>query len=392
MKMSAIIPARGGSKGVPAKNKRMLDGMPLIAKTITSANQAASVANVYITSDDDEILDISAQFGGIPIRRPEKLSGDKASSEDALLHALDFIDKETTTLVFLQCTSPFTTAEDIDKVVETFVKKKANSALSVTEFHGFLWKSNDEGNGEGINHNFRQLRKLRQDAPIQYIETGAIYVIDIELFKKTKNRFCGKCVPVPVQTGRFEIDTEHDWKVAEALIQNDTFPNELINEHLKSIEAIVMDFDGVHTNDLVMVDQDGRESVVCSRKDGMGIELLNQRGYKLAIISKEENNVVRKRAEKLCLEVFHGIDDKAACLTRWIKKQQLKAEQVAFVGNDINDIECMNSVGLAVCPADAHETVKAIAHLVLKEKGGCGAIRELAERMLLLNDSKTLRR
>nr|WP_319486578.1 acylneuraminate cytidylyltransferase [uncultured Cohaesibacter sp.] len=382
----AVIPARGGSKGVPRKNKRLLGGIPLVARSIRAALGAKSVDAVFVSSDDDEILEIATEWGAIPIKRPDALANDSATSESALFHVLDEIKRrgeEVQTLVFLQCTSPFTTSEDIDAVVAAFEDKEADSAFSVSDNHGFLWSLDENGYGLGVNHDHSRQRLRRQDLKPQFLETGAIYVMNVDAFRKAGHRFCGSLVPVPIDTLVFEIDSLQDWDIAVSLCGSLDRQSSKA-EALRNVKVIVTDFDGVHTDDLVTVNELGQESVVCSRRDGMGLELLREAGYRVIILSKEKNVVVQKRGEKLQVEVIHGVDQKEAVLTDWLRANGLDWSEIAYVGNDINDIACMKNAALGLCPSDAVSSVLQIADIILPEKGGKGALRGLSD--LILSD------
>ena len=148
---------------------------------------------------------------------------------------------------------------------------------------------------------------------------------------------------------------------------------------LSVIKAIAFDFDGVFTDDRVLVSETGQEHVFCSRSDGLGIGMLRDAGVHMVIISKERNLVVSARGAKLSLEVVQGCDDKLPVLKAWMSRVGVSAEATAYMGNDVNDLECMNHVGLAIAPCDAHRAVLTIADLVTTHRGGRGAIREVAD-------------
>ena len=150
---------------------------------------------------------------------------------------------------------------------------------------------------------------------------------------------------------------------------------------LTNIKAIAFDFDGVFTDDRVIVSETGEESVTCSRSDGMGIGLLCEAGIHMIIISKEKNRVVAARAGKLSLEVVHGCDDKLPVLQAWMTRVGATPATTAYIGNDINDLACMNYVGVAIAPADAHQSALDAAHIVTIKPGGRGAIREVADAL-----------
>jgi N-acylneuraminate cytidylyltransferase len=154
------------------------------------------------------------------------------------------------------------------------------------------------------------------------------------------------------------------------------------HELLKNIEAVVTDFDGVHTDNLVYVDENGIENVRCSRSDGMGITALREAGFKLLILSKERNPVVSRRGEKLKVEVIQGCDNKLEALKKWLAAHNISSQQCIYVGNDINDLECLQYVGMSVSPADAHESVSHAVTWKLSSMGGRGAIREMCDVLI----------
>ena len=151
---------------------------------------------------------------------------------------------------------------------------------------------------------------------------------------------------------------------------------------LKQIKAVIFDFDGVFTDNRVIVSTTGEEFVICDRGDGMGTNLLAAAGIKMLILSKEKNAVVTSRGKKLNIEVIQGCDDKLPELIQWLQKNNVDAQQAAYIGNDINDLECLKHVGVAVIPADAHHSVIDTATWILQHNGGRGAIREFADVIL----------
>lgn len=151
------------------------------------------------------------------------------------------------------------------------------------------------------------------------------------------------------------------------------------------VGALAMDFDGVHTDNRVLVAQDGTESVWCNRSDGLGIELLRKSGVPVVVLSKERNPVVAARCAKLQIPCVQGVDDKVTALKEWAANAHVEASELVFLGNDINDLECLRWAGCAVAVNDSHPEVLRSAHLVLEAKGGQGAVRELCELILVRN-------
>lgn len=221
MRAIAIIPARGGSKGLPRKNVLPLHGRPMITWTIDAALSTPEIIKVFVSTDDPEIASISRVAGAHVIDRPAKLATDEASSESALLHALDNIERMDGTVpehtVFLQCTSPLTLPDDITGTLEQ-LNTGADSALAVTAFHHFLWRNRANG-AEGINHD-KAMRQRRQDREIEWLETGSVYAFKSAEFRTEKKRFFGRVGLYPIAPERvLEIDSLADFELAAARLK-----------------------------------------------------------------------------------------------------------------------------------------------------------------------------
>lgn len=386
---ACIILARGGSKGIPGKNLRPVGGVSLIGRAVRAGRAADRVTAVYVSTDDAAIADEARLHGARIIDRPADLASDTATSESGWLHALEVLRADlpdVARLVFLQCTSPFITGADIDGCLDAMDGQGAACALSVVEDHGFLWGYDAAGFGTGVNHDHTQQRQRRQDLPPRFRESGAIYCVETGAFERSGQRFCGPVALCPVDHPPIEIDTAQDLEIC-ALIAAGTGRAEVDRATLQTLKAVVMDFDGVHTDNLVLTDQDGRESVSTSRGDGMGLSLLRQAGrHRLMILSKERNPVVLRRAEKLGIEVYNAVDDKVAALEGWLAEAGLGWEQMVYVGNDVNDLGALEHAGVAACPSDAHPRVLGRADWILPYPGGRGALRYLADTLLALAD------
>lgn len=159
-------------------------------------------------------------------------------------------------------------------------------------------------------------------------------------------------------------------------------------EKIKKIRLAVFDFDGVFTDNRVIVSEDGKESVCCNRSDGLGLKRLREVGVESMILSSEKNPVVSKRAQKLEIECVQGVTDKLKVLQQEIRRRGLRMETVAFVGNDINDADCLRSVGLPVLVGDAWPDVRPLARWILKRNGGEGAVREFCDALWAAQSGK----
>jgi N-acylneuraminate cytidylyltransferase len=217
----AIIPARGGSKGVPRKNVRDLAGRPLLAWSIEDARESTRVGRVFVSTEDAEIARVARTCGAEVVDRPAELARDETSSEAALLHALEVIEAgggEAALVVFLQATCPVRTGADIDAAIARLESAGADSLLSVSPSHAFLWREQD-GLGVPVNHDYR-VRLRRQDLPPQYRENGSIYVFKPWVLKRGNNRLGGRIVlfPMPEEAG-IDIDSENDLEIAAAALR-----------------------------------------------------------------------------------------------------------------------------------------------------------------------------
>jgi YrbI family 3-deoxy-D-manno-octulosonate 8-phosphate phosphatase len=371
----AVIPARGGSKGIPGKNIAQVGGVPLVARAVQAAQGARLVQCVVVSTDDPMIADVARATGAEIVLRPAALSGDNATSESAVLHAIDELGIEPRVVLLIQCTSPFLTSGDVDAVTVPVLAGQADSAFTAAPTHGFLWRPD----GSGVNHDPHE-RLRRQDRPTELLETGAAYAMRTDALRATGHRFTGRVQPVEVNAARtLEIDAPDDLERARLLAAHLDSRAELTAAEL---DAVVLDFDGTLTDDRVTVDQDGRESVTVHRGDGLGVAALRRAGLDVVIMSTETNPVVSARARKLQVPALTGIAHKGAALTRWCAQHGHDLRRVAYVGNDVNDLPCFDIVGWPIAVADAHHTVRARARIVTAASGGHGAVREVASRLL----------
>ncbi|MBO0981621.1 acylneuraminate cytidylyltransferase [Microbacterium sp. SD291] len=378
-KAVAIIPARGGSKGVPRKNLQRVGGVPLVVRAIRAAADADGIDLVVVSTDDEEIAAVSTAAGARVVRRPAELAADTSTSESAVLHALDELARsgdDFEVVAFLQATSPFIPSDALADAVAEVRAERADSVFAAHETYGFLWREGGARDAEAINHE-AAFRPRRQDREPHFLETGAFYVFSAEGFRESRHRFFGRTriAQVPEWTA-IEIDDEHQLRIARSLASLHEQPLRI------PVAAVVTDFDGVHTDDTAIIDADGRERVRVSREDGMGVSLLRRAGVPMLILSTEMNGVVRARAEKLRVPVLHGIDDKETALRAWASGNGIELDSIAYLGNDVNDLPAMRIVGWPVAVANAHPLVIEAARVVLRREGGRGAVRELIERVL----------
>ncbi|MGA5573393.1 cytidylyltransferase domain-containing protein [Streptomyces koyangensis] len=387
----AVIPARGGSKGVPGKNLAEVGGVPLVARAVHACRTARLVSEVLVSTDDPAIAEAARAAGATAVERPAPLSGDTATSEAAVLHALDTDEARhgrlADVVLLVQCTSPFLTADDVDGVTAA-VLEGADTAVTAAPFHGFLWRDLATGatpsSGHGVNHDAAH-RPRRQDRPEDLLETGAAYAMRGDGFRAVRHRFFGRTALVRTDPARvLEIDDPHDLARARALaplLDRNEAPG-VRRPGPGDVDAVVLDFDGTQTDDTVQIDAEGRERVSVHRGDGLGIAALRDAGIPLLILSTEQNPVVTARARKLRIPVLHGVDRKDEALKQWCDEQGVDPARVLYAGNDANDLPCFALAGWPVAVASAHEPVRRAARAVTTAPGGRGAIREIASWLL----------
>ena len=219
MNSVCIIPARGGSKGIPKKNIIPIAGKPLVAWSIEQAVRAQSIRRVYVSTDDDQIAVVAKSFGAEIIDRPDSLSKDDSTSESALLHAWDTIEKidndKYDSIVFLQATSPLREEGDLDAAIKLYADGKFDTLLSCTKLEDyFIWQK-DSDNFVSVNYDFHN-RKRRQDITPHYLENGSIYIFTPEVLIKYNNRLAGKIGVYEMAFWKsYQIDNEEDIEICE---------------------------------------------------------------------------------------------------------------------------------------------------------------------------------
>ncbi len=380
----ALIPARGGSKGIPRKNLVLLGGKPLLAHTLEQARATPEIERIVVSTDDDEIARCAAEWGAEVLRRPAELASDAASSEAALEHALDTLyageGYEPDLVVFLQATSPLRRESDISRAIETLQAEGADALFSACPAHGFVWRRQDV-HIESLSYDYRH-RQRRQDIGEDLLENGSIYVFKPSVLRRHGNRLGGKLAVYPMDPlDSFQIDEPADLDLFERLMR--LRGDERKVPDLSPIRLLVLDFDGVLTDNRVVVRQDGSESVSCDRGDGLGIERLRAAGgIEVVVLSKETNPVVAARCRKLRLPCAQGQDEKLPQLKKMAAERGLAAAQIAYVGNDVNDVNAMAWCGVPIAVADAYPEVRAAARLVTRLSGGRGAVREVCDLLI----------
>lgn len=394
----ALIPARGGSKGIPHKNRRAFAGYPLIAYSIAAAKQATLVQRVIVSTDDPDIAAIARECGAeVPFMRPEELAQDSTLDLPVFQHALDWLREhegyQPDLVVQLRPTSPLRPVGLVDQAIQLMIDHpeadSVRGVVSAGQNPHKMWRIAADGSMkpllsvEGISEPYNA---PRQSLPPVYWQTGHIDVIRPEVIRRG-SMSGSRILPVEIDPSfTVDIDTPRDWVRYEGLVrelmQTMVNPGRQRRPWPGKVSLAVFDFDGVMTDNRVWVQQDGTESVAANRSDGMAIQNLVASGFKAVIISTERNPVVGARASKLGLPYFSGVGDKASTLLAYLEQEGVSAEETIFVGNDINDLPCFPIVACAVAVADAWPEVLRAADWILNRKGGHGAVREVCDLII----------
>jgi len=390
----ALIPARGGSKGIPRKNIKDLGGHPLIAYSIAAGLSSKLVTRTILTTDDEEIARIAKDYGAeVPFLRPDEIARDDTRDLPVFQHVLAWLEEhenyQPEVVVQLRPTSPFRSPGLVDEAVQILLDnpqaKSVRGIVPSKQNPYKMWQIKDDGQMSPLldTEVIEAYNMPRQELPDTFWQTGHIDAIRTQtiLDGSMSGEKIYACQIDPWYS--VDLDSLLDWEYAEsrlATLENDIIhPPGSSSSIPENTSLLVLDFDGVMTDDRVYVNQHGEETVAAHRGDGMGIARLKKAGVEVIILSKEKNPVVQARGNKLKIPVYQGIDEKGKKLQKIIMEKELSADSVVYVGNDVNDLPCFPLVGLAVAVADAHPDVKDQAGLVLSKKGGYGAVREICD-------------
>ncbi len=399
----ALVPARGGSKSIPRKNIRLFAGHPLIAYSIAAGLQAQAVTRVIVSTDDEEIASVAGQYGAeVPFMRPAELAQDGTTDLPVFQHALAWLDEHEgyrpQVVVQLRPTSPVRPRGCIDRAVEILVKHpEADSVRGVVpsgQNPHKMWRLDPSGRilplltVEGLAEPYNA---PRQALPQTYWQTGHIDAIRAATIHEKCSLSGDVILPLMIDPRyTVDIDSLNDWRRAEWLVMQSSgemgldmvFPGRRPRPLPEKIELLVLDFDGVLTDNRVWVGEDGYEQVAAYRSDSLALARLRQAGVEALVISMEVNPVVTARCRKMNVPVLQGIADKATVLAQYLAEKGIDPAHVVYVGNDVNDLPCFPLVGCAAVPADAQPHALRQADLVLENRGGYGAVRELCDLLI----------
>jgi YrbI family 3-deoxy-D-manno-octulosonate 8-phosphate phosphatase len=394
----AVVPARGGSKSIPRKNIRPFAGHPLLAYSIAAGLQSDTVTRVIVSTEDDEIAEVARSYGAdVPFMRSIELAQDDTPDYPVFEQLLSTLASkegyEPDIVVQLRPTSPIRPPDCVDQAVQMLREDDtADSVRGVVPARQNpykMWRIQDDGlMSPLIGAEIAEAHNMpRQALPASYWQTGHIDVIRASTILAKRSMSGSRIRPYLLEPGySVDIDTEADWLEAEKTVLEgrlDTvWPGGRPRSFPEEVELVVLDFDGVMTDDRVWVNEKGQELVAANRGDGWGLARLKDAGVRLHVLSTEPNPVVAARAEKLGIPVTQGVSDKGIAIRQLIEAEAIDASSVVFVGNDANDLPAFPYVGYAVVVSDAHPSIVRAADRVLTKPGGHGAVRELCDIIL----------
>lgn len=397
--MTAFIPLRGGSKSIPGKNIKPIAGRPLVYWVLDAAVQCGLIDRVVVSTDDTAIRACVERYGHEKVeivdRSPETAT-DSASTESAMLEyarTASFQD-----LVLIQATSPLLQAKHLQEGVQHYVSGGYDSLLSVVRQKRFIWKV-DRTSAKPWNYD-PAARPRRQDVQGFHVENGAFYVCSCSSLLASGSRLSGRigAYEMPEDT-YYELDEPADWHIIERLLlaRADRSPSNgsastgresppydaATARALGRIKLFLTDVDGVLTDAGMYYSEHGDELKKFNTRDGKGLELLRKEGLQTGIITSEDTEIVSRRAEKLQVDhLFQGVTDKAGVLRKILQETGFSSDEVAFIGDDVNDLAILKEVGFAATPADGMPELHPFVDYICRKKGGEGCVREVAEQLL----------
>lgn len=376
----AFIPLRGGSKSIPHKNIKLIKGRPLVYWTLDAATNCEAIDKVIVSTDDEKIKNVVKSYCSdkvLIIDRSEAVSTDVASTESVMLEFAENYDFKN--ILLIQATSPLLTKEDLYKGVIKFNEEDIDSVLSVVRQKRFIWKTGETT--RPVNYNLLD-RPRRQEFDGFLVENGAVYITSKNKLLQSQTRISGNIAYFEMaDSSYYEIDEPSDWTIVETLLESKVSKD--LKKAIAKIKCVLTDNDGVLTDAGMYYSEKGDELKKFNTKDGLAFSLLKQKGYITGIITGEDIDIVKRRAKKMGVDECHlGITNKLKVVQEICLKYRLNLNQVAYLGDDINDLEVIKSVGLGVTVNDGAKQVKCVASYITEKKGGKGAFREFTDLLL----------
>lgn len=383
MKTIAFIPVRGGSKSIPLKNIKLFCGKPLVCWNIEALEASGEVDEIIVATDSDDIWSVVEErhYPKTTLyRRTAENACDTASTESVMLEYINAKNLSNDTIFMLvQATSPLTETKHFSEALKMYSNGEYDSILTCVRNYRFFWRE------DGTSQNYDYMnRPRRQNFKGMLMENGAFYINTVGNILSNGNRLGGKIgiYEMPEYTAT-EIDEPDDWTILESLMYRHVLHND---SKINNIKLFLTDIDGTLTDGGMYYSENGDELKKFNTRDGMGMNMLQETGIKVGIITSEDRELNKRRADKLNVDFFYqGKKDggKLSVAKDIANKIGITLHEVAYIGDDINCYELLSSVGIAACPSDACDKIKSIPGIkIMSHRGGDACVREFAEQIL----------
>jgi len=357
----------------------------LVCWNIEALENCPEVDQIVVATDSDKIEEVvlNHTYKKTKIyRRSAENACDTASTESVMLEYINAAQLASDDIFMLvQATSPLTQTKHFSEALRMYANKKYDSILTCVRNYRFFWNAD----GTSMNYDYRN-RPRRQNFDGMLMENGAFYINTVKNITASQNRLSGKIgvYEMPEYTAT-EIDEPDDWSILENLMRRHIL-NNTNNAQAQNIKLFLTDVDGTLTDGGMYYSENGDELKKFNTRDGMGLQLLREKGIKVGIVTSETRELNRRRAEKLKLDFFsqgQRNGGKLEAAKAICAQLGITLAEVAYIGDDVNCYELLSNVGMAACPADATPKVKSIEGIrIMTHKGGEGCVREFAEMLL----------
>ncbi|XP_012694115.1 N-acylneuraminate cytidylyltransferase A [Clupea harengus] len=385
-RVAAVILARGGSKGIPLKNIKMLAGVPLIGWVLRAAVDSELFDSIWVSTDHDEIEKVAKAWGAQVHRRSPEVSRDSSSSLETIQEFVR-LNPGVDIICNIQATAPCLHPHHLKQALGKITEEGFESVFSVVRRHHFRWQEVKKGvSVSTVPLNLDPSRRpRRQDWDGELCENGSFYITSRDLIEK--GILQGGKVAYFEMGGEYsvDIDVDIDWPVAEQRVLRYGYFGK---DKPEVVRLLLCNLSGCLTDGQIYMSADGLEMVSLNTRDSLGIRMLQKEGVEVIVLSSSDNPIPKLMGEKLSkqigCEIRHNVEEKLTEVERLRKDRGLVWKEVAFMGNDEPDVHCLNLAGLSAVPLDAPLVSLNAAKYTCHSAAGRGALREFAEHILLL--------
>ncbi|KAM4614894.1 N-acylneuraminate cytidylyltransferase A [Polymixia lowei] len=385
--IAALVLARGGSKGIPLKNIKMLAGVPLIGWVLRAAVDSAMFDSVWVSTDHDEIEKVAKAWGAKVHRRSPEVSRDSSSSLETIQEFIR-LNPEVDVICNIQATSPCLHPFHLKEAIEMITLRGFDSVFAVVRRHQFRWQEVKKGSGEmtkPLNIDPAN-RPRRQDWDGELCENGSFYFGTRDVIKNKGSLQGGKIAYYEMLPEySVDIDVDIDWPVAEQRVLRYGYFG---RDKPEVVQLMFCNVSGCLTDGQTFVSLSGEEMVSVNNRDAAGIRMLKREGVEVVLLTSSEDHMKKELSDKLAQRMGCQVRKTGVDLLSEVKKMTddrgLDWKEVAYMGNDEPDVECLNLAGLSAVPRDAPVIAINAAKYTCRSTGGMGAVREFTEHILLL--------